>query len=229
MRAQQNPSISVFQFFDAREFLLQAYNAEKRRNPVFSHRYIAKAMGARSSSFFKDVLSGRIQLNPSRIRAFVRLFKLNKQESEYFENLILYTQADTEEDKRHYLEKLMTLSNASRHTILEAFQMEYFSKWFYAAVREVLALQEFGGDYEKLAGMLDPPIAQSEAMDAINLLLKLKLIRKNAQGRLEKIDKVVTSGTASNPDLIKPAIRGNLELAHRALDLHPPKVRPFSI
>jgi uncharacterized protein (TIGR02147 family) len=228
MRMQQNQPVSVFQFFDAREFLLQAFNREKRLNPVFSHRYIAKTMGARSSSFFKDVLNGRIRLSPTRIRGFIRLFKLNKLEAEYFENLILYTQTEKEEDKGHYLEKLMLLSNSSPFKILEAFQMEYFKKCFYAVVREALAIHDFQGDYQKLAEMLEPPITAGEAMNAVNLLLKLKLIRKNARGGFEKIDKVVSSGTTGNPDSIKPAIRENLDLAHRALNEYPPEIRPFS-
>ncbi len=218
---------SVFQFLDAREFLQQIYDQEKQRSRIFSHRYIAKAMGARSSSFFKDVLSGRIQLNPARVRGFVKLFKLPPHESEYFETLVLYNQAEADDEKQHYLKQLMSHSQSRGHAILDAFQMEYFRKWFYAAVREMVSLQEFHGDYKKLADMLDPPITPGEATDAINLLLKLKLIRKNAQGHFEKVDKVVSSGNG-NPDLVKPALRENLELASKALDQFAPKIRPFS-
>jgi len=60
-------------------------------------------------------------------------------------------------------------------------------------------------------------------------LLKLKLIRKNAQGRLEKVDKVVSTGISSaHIATFKPGIRANLELASRALDEFPAKLRPFS-
>ena len=228
MRVQQNPPVSVFQFLDAREFLKRAYDLEKVKNPLFSHRYIAQKMEARSSSFFKDVINGRILLSPARIQGFVHLFKLTKRESEYFENLVLFTQAETDPEKQHYLEKLSIFSRSQGHKILEAYQLEYFKKWYYAAVREILAIHKFQGDYQKLAELLEPAITPSEAMSAISLLLKLKLIRKNAQGYFEKIDKVVTSGTLKHADRVKPAILQNLDLAYRALEEHPPQTRPFS-
>lgn len=228
MPPETTQAVSVFQYLNAKEFLSQAYNVEKHRNPMFSHRYIAKAMGAKSSSFFKDVLNGRIKLTPGRMRSFARIFKLAKRETEHFENLMLYAQADTEDEKKHYLQRLLARSTLHRHTVLEAFQMEYFKKWYYAAVRELVGLIDFQGDYKRLAGMLEPSITSNEAMEAVQLLLKLKLIRKTAQGRLEKVDKVVSSGTTNNPGLVKPAIRENLDLAYRALEEYPVKIRPFS-
>ncbi len=153
---------------------------------------------------------------------------MTKRESEYFENLVFHDQAETEKEKKFYLERLASRSPSNRYKVLEAFQMEYFKKWFYAAVRELLTLEDFQGDYKKLAEMLEPSITPGEAMDAIHLLLKLKLIRKNAQGRMEKVDKVVSSGLSSDPALIRPAIRGNLELAMRSLEEHPAAIRPFS-
>lgn len=220
-------ALSVFQFLDAREFLAQIYEEEKKRNSVFSHRFIARSMNARSSSFFKDVLSGRIGLNPTRARAFAKLFKLNARETEYFENLALYTQAETEEEKKHYLRKLSDTST-SRHTLLSAMQMEYFKKGVYAAVRELVAIHEFQGDYAELGALLEPPIPASEAIEAVQLLLKLKLIKKNAQGRYERVDRVLSSGNQADPAKVKPAIRQNLALAQRALDLFPAEIRPFS-
>jgi uncharacterized protein (TIGR02147 family) len=219
--------VSVFQFLDARKFLAAAFEFEKARNPVFSYRYVAMGIGAKSSGFFKDILNGRIRLSPARAMKVARIFKLSKEETDYFETLVLFTQATTAEEKEHYLAKMTGGPLARRHIVLEAFQLEYFKKWHYAAVREMLAIHDFQGDYARLAASLEPPITPEEAMDAVQLLLKLKLIRKNAQGRLKRADKVVSSGTG-DPERIKPAIRGNLALAQRALDAYPASIRPFS-
>jgi uncharacterized protein (TIGR02147 family) len=227
------PPVSVFQFLDARDFLRQAYDAEKRLNKDFSQRFIAKAMGAGSSSFFKDVLLGRARLSPPRVAKFAKMFRLSPKETEYFENLVLFTQAENESEKERLLKKLSGETPVGSYAILEAFQMEYLKKWHYAAVRELLAFTDFrtdsAEDYAELGKKLDPPISESEARSAIQLLLKLKLIRKNAQGRLEKIDKVVSTGiSAAQVASFKPGIRANLELAERALDEFPAKLRPFS-
>jgi uncharacterized protein (TIGR02147 family) len=218
--------LSVFQFLDAREFLAQAYAHQKLANASMSHRFIAKAMNARSSSFFKDVISGRIRLSPSRARAFSKLFKLDSQEAEYFDNLVLYTQAETHEEKKQWLKKLVKELPPGSRTLLKSFQMEYFKKWHYAAVRELLALEEIQ-DPDQLARMLRPAIKPSEARDALTLLLKLKLIRKTAQG-YRKVDNVVSSGYKADPNLMRGVIGDNLELARQALEAYPPKTRPFS-
>jgi uncharacterized protein (TIGR02147 family) len=220
--------LPVFQFLDAREFLRQACEAEKRVNKGFSHRYIAKAMGAGSSSFFKDVLNGRAPLNPARAAKFARLFCLSAKETEYFANLVLYTQADDPEEKDYLLQKLSGGAGPGKQAVLAAFQSEYLKRWHYAAIRELLAITDFRSDYGAIAAMLDPPITPVEARDAVQLLLRLKLIRKNAQGGFEKADKVVVTGGGGDPKNARPGILENMNLARRALDLHAPAIRPFS-
>jgi uncharacterized protein (TIGR02147 family) len=218
---------SVFRFLDAREFLRAAYEAEKETNPSFSQRYIALRMKARSSSFFKDVLNGRIRINPSRAAAFARLFRLDEHEAEYFATLALYTDAVDPREREELLAKLSGSAPSGNRTILDALQLEYFQKWHYAAVREMFALDDFHEDTERIAELLDPPVTKAEVAEALQLLRRLKLVRKNAHGGFEKSDRVVSSGSG-HPDRVKPAIRDNLHLALRALDASPPRIRPFS-
>jgi uncharacterized protein (TIGR02147 family) len=221
-------SVSVFQFLDAREFLRQAYLAERKRSRAFSQRYITKAMGEKSSSFFQDVLSGKSKLTPARALGFARLFKLSKAEAAYFENVVLYTQAATDAERKHALEKLTASGPAGGHTLLEAFHTEYFSKWYYAAVRELLAIHDFRGNHEELARLLNPPIFAEEARQALALLLKLKLIQKTAHGGYQRTDRTVLSGPKIGPVKMRSALLANLDLARRALDEFPAEKRPFS-
>ncbi|MCD6025123.1 MAG: hypothetical protein K0Q91_2039 [Fibrobacteria bacterium] len=220
-------SLSVFQFLDARDFLREAYRLAKRENPAFSQRYIAQVLKASSSSFFRDVLSGKSKLTPARVLGFARLFKLAKAETAYFENLVAYTQADTPEEKSHALEKLKAAVPSGNHALLEASQKEYFSKWHYAAVRELVRVYDFRGDCDELGALLNPPITEAEARDAIDLLLRLKLIRKAAHGRYEAAERVVLSGPQVSPAQVRPALEGHLDLARRALEVFPPAKRPF--
>ncbi len=229
VRTQSIPEVSVFRFLDAREFLRQAYDAEKKRNRNFSHRFIAKAMNAGSSSFFKDVLCGRAPLSSARAAKFAKLFHLSPKEAEHFENLVRFTQASTKEEKELYLRRLGGGSAAAgRKAILEASQREYLRKWHYAAIRELLDIHDFRGDYEALAKALDPAITSAEAREAVELLLRLGLIRKDAQGRYEKVGEVVATREGGDPEAAKPGLKAALELARRSLDEHPAAARPFS-
>lgn len=220
----------VFRYLDARKYLADAFEYAKGFSPALSHRYVAKAMDASSSGFFKDILNGRIRISPARAAKFAKLFKLSSDETLYFETLVLYTQADTSEEKDRLLTRL-SAGGSGRNNVLKAFQLEYFQKWHYAAVRELLAVQavrDTEEDADRIAALLDPPLEPAQVRDALRLLLKLKLIRKNAQGLLERADAVIRSGRDQDPATIKPAIRGNIELALRALETQPAAVRPFS-
>jgi uncharacterized protein (TIGR02147 family) len=229
MAATDSPS--VFLYLDARKFLADACEAEKRRNPRFSHRYVARMLGASSSGFLRDVLDGRMRISPERAAKFAGLLGLTRPEAEHFETLVRYTQADSPSEKERLLARMTGRTGARKHSVLEAFQLEYFSSWRYAAVRELLALRDFRDveeDHAALGGLLAPPIPPTEAGDAVRLLLQLGLARKDAQGRLCRVDRVVRSGADKDPARIRPALRDNLRLAARALEEIPPADRPFS-
>jgi uncharacterized protein (TIGR02147 family) len=219
---------SVFHYFDFTAYLKQSFDFEKAENKKFSHRFIALRLGVKSSSFFKDVLAKRIKITPARAAAFAKLMHLNQVESEYFEQLVQYNQAETQQEKEMFLERLLRKSKSKLASPLQAFQKEYFNKWYYAAIRELLALREFRGDYAALAAELSPAISPSEAMEAVNLLVRLGMIHKTAQGHYQKVDKVVSSGSELKPEMIRPAIEGNIQLALEALNAYPQEVRPFS-
>ncbi|MCD6025120.1 MAG: hypothetical protein K0Q91_2036 [Fibrobacteria bacterium] len=221
-------SLSVYRFLDAREFLKQAYLHEKRANPAFSQRYIAQVVKANSSSFFRQVLAGKSRLTRARVAALARLFRLSRAETAYFEDLVAYSEAGTEAEKRLVLEKLKAADPGGKHALLEASQMEYLSKWHYAAIRELFAIHDFRGDHAALGRLLVPEISEQEARNAVDLLLRLKLIRKNAQGGYDVTDRVVLSGPKASPDQVRPMLLGHLDLARRALDTFPAPVRPFS-
>lgn len=220
----------VFRYLDARKFLADAFEHAKSVSTVWSHRYIAKAMNASSSGFFKDILNGRVRISAGRAVKFAKLFKLAPAEAAHFETLVLYTQAESGEEKDRLLSRLGA-GPSGRNNVLDAFQLEYFRKWHYAAVREILALgtvRDTEEDAARLAALFDPPLTTAQVRDALRLLLKLKMIRRNAQGLLERTEAIVRSGKLQDPALIRPALRGNIELALRALDAFPAAVRPFS-
>jgi uncharacterized protein (TIGR02147 family) len=228
MVKQEYPVPSVYRFLDAREFLRGAYEARRKADRTFSQRRIAQALRAGSSSFFRDVLNGKSKLTPSRILGFSRLFRLDAAEAAYFEKLVSYMQADSPEEKQRAFARLKEAETTGRHTLLQASHEEYFSKWHYAAVRELLVIHDFRGDYAALGRMLNPPLTEAVAREAVVLLNRLKLIRKRPHGGYEPTERVVHSGPQNVPAQIKPVLSNHLELAKRALDLMPPAIRPFS-
>src|SRR4051812_12412781 len=159
----------LYGYNDYRKFLKDYYEEQKERDPKFSHRYFTMKVGFSSSGYFSDVLSGKKNLSGAFMMKFAKALKLSKEEEEYFLNLVSFNQAKTLEEKNRYYEKMMT-SGKVKVDVLEPDKYEYFSKWHYAAVREILHYSSFKDDYKSLAKSLDPPISAKDARKAVELL-----------------------------------------------------------
>jgi uncharacterized protein (TIGR02147 family) len=217
----------LFAYTDYRKFLKDHYEEQKAKDAKFSHRYFTMKVGFSSSGYFSDVLSGKKNLSGAFMLKFAKALKLSKEEEEYFLNLISFNQAKTLEEKNRYYEKMMT-SGKVKVSVLEPDKYEYFSKWHYAAVREVLHYLPFKGDYKALAKNLDPPIALKDARKAIELLAGLGFISKNEEGYWRPAAANISTGGGFNGLNVANFHRNTLELAIRALDAFPPEQKGFS-
>src|SRR4051812_25863812 len=169
--------VNVFDYIDYRKYLRDAYAERRAESSKFSYRFIAGKVGFASPGFFANVLSGKKDISLKLVLKFAELFRLGRKEREYFETLVLFNKATGASEKKEYLDRLLAL-RGSRVKKVEAHQWEYFEKWHHTAVRELIALRPFRGDFRALAGMVNPPITVQEARKSIELLERLGLIRK---------------------------------------------------
>ena len=184
--------MELLESYDYRRLLKQLYEERKRKEPKFSYRYIALRAGFKSAGFFSQILQGKSNISMRTALSLGKVFKLKGPELEYFENLVHFNQAKTQEDKEHFFHRILSQKRGKPKT-LEARQYDFFSKWYYVAVRELLSFTRFKDDYKELADALIPRISVAEARDAIKVLEKLGLIRKHA-GYYERTDAAVTTG-----------------------------------
>src|SRR4051812_6311983 len=169
----------LYGYNDYRKFLKDYYEEQKERDPKFSHRYFTMKVGFSSSGYFSDVLSGKKNLSGSFMLKFAKALKLAKEEEEYFLNLVSFNQSKTLEEKNRFYEKMMS-SGKVKIDILEADKYEYFSKWHYAAVRELLHYFPCKDDYKALGQQLEPSLSGKDAKKAVDLLETLGLIKRGA-------------------------------------------------
>lgn len=191
---QHTSTISVFDYTDYRKYLGDYYKEQKAVNPAFSYRYFAQRVKIKSSGFYKEVVDGKRGLSRSLIIRFSEALKLNKKEAEYFENMVYFNEAKNLSEKKRYFDKMMASAESKAYK-LHADQYEYFSKWYYVAVRELLSFTRFKGeDYSAIAKTLNPSIRPDQAKKAIQILQKLQLISINDDGYYVKCDSIVTTG-----------------------------------
>jgi len=208
-------SESVFSFLDFRAYLRQAFEARKRENPNFSYRYLAGKVGL-NAGFLLRVLKGERNLSLKHALKIAEVFRLKKKEQEYLELLILFNQAESPRDKQLYQKKLLAFPK-TRVKRVESSQFEFYDKWYYTAVREVLNFHAFRGDFGKLAGILEPAIQPVEAKSAVDLLLELGFLKKGPNGGYSLCSQFIGTGPAIPAAVIHKYQLATMELAMASL------------
>jgi uncharacterized protein (TIGR02147 family) len=220
-------SLTVFDFTDYRLFMKAYYQFQKRKNPAFSHRYFALRAKVNSSGFYKNVMDGKRSLGRSLIVRFAEAMELRKKESDYFENMVYFSEAKTVEEKRIYFERMMALRKLDAYQV-QSNQFEFYSKWYYSAIRELIGLIRFKDDYTVLGRLLDPPIRPDQAEKAIKVLESLKFIAKDEKGVYRQAQNHITTGSEVESLNVANYQIACMELAKEAIDRHEPVHRDMS-
>ncbi len=219
---------NLFDYTDYRKFLLDYQKEEHARNPHFSHRYFAQKAGFSSSGLFANILSRRRNLTDALIGKFSRALKLNKKEEAYFESLIRFNQAKSLEDKnKHYLRMLQ--ASPLRAITISRERHEFYSQWWYSAIRELLNYYRFKDDYRALARRLDPSIGIQQAKEAVAVLKRLKMIERDDQGYYRQTASIITTGEQQEQSLNVTNFQiATMDLAKESLRRHRSDVRDIS-
>src|SRR3989339_699573 len=155
---------------------------QKAATPAFSYRYFAQKAGYNSSGMYKDIVRGRTNIQPSFIAKLSKAMRHGRREEEYFENMVLFNQAKGVDEKKKYFERMMRFYNSKAY-LVDSSQYEFYSKWYYSAIRDLLEVIDIKDDYQKLARSLNPTIRPEQSKKAIDILLELGMIKKNARKR----------------------------------------------
>jgi uncharacterized protein (TIGR02147 family) len=218
---------SVFDYTDYRRFLKAYYEHQKRKNPAFSYRYFALKAKVNSSGLLKNVIDGKRGLGRGLIVRCAEAMKLKKKEAEYFECLVDFNEARTVEEKRIFFERLLALRKPEAHQV-QASQFEFYSKWYYSAIREWIGIAPFRGDHAALARSLDPAIRPEQAEKAVRVLEELGLIVKDPQGRYRQAQPLVTTGPEVESLSVAQYQIACMDLAKEAFDRHAAPTRDLS-
>lgn len=185
---------SVFEYVDYRAYLRAYYEAEKARRPAFSYRYFARRAGQASPNFLKLVIEGKRNLGKDSVSAFAVALDLDKEEATFFADLVAFSQATTQEEKNRYFSRIAASGNFRKAGRIEGELFEYLSHWHIPAIRELTATADFRDDPKWIAAQLRPAITAREAAHALKVLLRLGLIRKLPDGRIERGEPSWTTG-----------------------------------
>jgi len=216
----------IFEYFDYAKFLRDCYEKLHEDTTYFSYKYIQKKTGI-DPGYMVKVFQGRKNLAQSRIAPFAGLLQLGKRETEYFNLMVMFGKAKSNDEIKMIFEKMLPYTQLGSRRI-ESNAYEYYTKWYYAAVREILNYWTFAGDYRTLASMTVPEITVREARKAIALLKKLDFIRPDETGGYMITSRFITTGEEWGGIAVRQFQKDTIMLAHQALDNVPAKQRDIS-
>lgn len=178
---------NIFEYHDYRAFLKAFIAGKQKDNPQYSLRLISKRAGFEAPNFMGLVVRGKRNLGASSIRKVARVLGLKKDEQEYFENMVMMNQAATSEEKNYYYKRMSSSKKYLAVHQLERDQYEFYSKWYYTVIRELISLPRFREDPAWIARRVKPSITIEEVGATLALLSRLGLIERGPDGKLRQV------------------------------------------
>ncbi len=173
-------------------------------------------------------MDGERNLTEESLSQFIIGLKLNKQEQDFFRNLVFYNQAKTNEQKDLYYQKLLRSRKYNQLRPIERDQYEYYSTWYHPVVRELAVSQKFDGTFESISKLLSPEISPSQVEKSIELLEKLRMIERTKDGRWKQASTLISTGAEVSSVAIFNYHKILLDLSKEILDKTPASQRDIS-
>jgi uncharacterized protein (TIGR02147 family) len=221
------PRVSVFDYLDHRAFLRDYYRERKAARGL-SFRGFSRRAGLRSPNYLKLVIDGERNLSAAMAERFAKALGLSGDAAAYFTTLVSFAQATSTSERTEAYRKLTGFRRYRNARPLAAAEAEYHSTWYLPAVRELAARADFSEDPRWIGSMLWPSIAPADAERALQTLLTLGLLVRNARGRIEQAEPLVSTGPEVQSVHVASYHRAMLERASGAIDDVPRELRDIS-
>lgn len=170
--------LNIFEFTDYRSYLNSYYQDTKKKNYAWSYEAWAQKMGLKSNSSILKILNGQREAGPEVTHKFIDYFKFKNDERIYFEDLVRLSKA--KKDPRlavALMQKIQKTHPKSKTKFLNDKEFSAISHWWFYAIRQMVRLIGFKNDPKWISRKLAFHVPSKEINKAINILVKLKLLK----------------------------------------------------
>jgi uncharacterized protein (TIGR02147 family) len=210
---------AVFEYESYRTFLQDYYRSKKKDNPSFSFRYFAKKAGLNSGNHLKVVMDGTRNLTHVTVPKFTKGLALGEWEALYFENLVFFNQSSDATEKNFYLRNMELARAHNTQVLLSRDQYEVLSNWYPLAIKELTLMSGFKLDCRWISAKLGRKITPQQVKEALDLLVRLKLIRINKKtGKIQNLHPTMQTPDVDTSEAIGRFHKNSLTMAIQAVD-----------
>jgi len=218
--------VDLGQTLDYRTWLKSLYDERKAQDAFFSWRYLAGRLGV-DASYLVRVSQGHRHLSEDALEKLAAFAGLKGRDLDIFRALTAFNRARGEREQQECFRRLQELRSPGM-AVLPEDHLEFFRRWFPVVVRTLGGLTGFVDDPRWIADRIDPAISETEAAQALELVKRLGLLRRNAEGRWELAEPFVSSPPGMDPEVMRAFQKQMIGLAGDSLERHPPELRDIT-
>lgn len=142
--------------------------------------------GFSSPHFLKLVIDGKRDLTPKSLPKVIQGLNLNEKQADHFINLVHFEQAIHHSERLRIIRKILSHAATRKEHQIESQQLQYYSKWYVVAIREMVELKKFRESPIWISKCLGKEVTPEQVRASIATLLKLNLLERSQDGQLKQ-------------------------------------------
>jgi uncharacterized protein (TIGR02147 family) len=216
----------IVEYKDYRAYIADFYE-ERKRTSAFTWREFAKNAGFASPVFLKLVCDGKSSLSRVTVNRVAVAMGLIGFEIEYFEAMVNFGNAQKDDAKKKYLDKMIKISAEHQVRIIDKDAFEYYETWKNQVVRELAPMmpRAMPGDIAK-ACVQD--VTAPEVRNSLSFLERAGLLKKVGEDTYVQTDNAVAGSKEALPLAIRMMHREMGRLGMQSIDEFSPEERNVS-
>ena len=197
----------IVEYQDYHAFLSDYYE-ERKRTSAFSWREFAKIAGFVSPSYLKMVCEGKTNLSKVTMGRVADAIGLAGHEVDYFEAMVQFGNAKTDDVKKKFLEKMQSIAFDHKVRIVDKDAFEYYDSWKNPVVRELAPL---------MPGAMPGEIAKACTLEVSAIDVRKSLQFLVRAGFLEQVEENVYRQTEKSVEGSKEGLPLAIRSMHREM------------
>jgi len=224
----QNSLISIFDYFDYREYLSDVFAGMKKKRHGFSFRVFSREAGIESHNFLPRILQRRRNLTGKFISLIIDYIELSHREERYFRALVSFNNAKKLSEKEQSLKLMLSMRVTNDEYKLEDKKLRFFEKWYYPVIRELAIMLDFKNDFNLLARKCIPRITAAQAKSAMEFLTKNGFLTVNKNGGYATSEPILSTEAEVNSAIISKYHKTTLTQCADAVETMKKEKRNFT-
>ena len=216
----------ITEYKDYRAYMQDYYDYRKSHG-AFSWREFCKLAGFTSPNFLKLVCTGQSSLSKIKIAPVAKAMGLTGYECEYFKQLVLFGNAETDTAKKAALLEMDRIAREHKVRVVDSDAFQYYESWKYPVIRELAPMMP-GAQPRKIADECKEYVSAEEVRDILAFLVKAGFLKKDGEKIYSQTEKAVIGSAEAQPIAIRAMHKEMGNMAVRAVDRYNASERYFT-